>query len=262
MEASERRVAVVGDDGRASTLRDAVEDAGGRLTNLASDDAGPVASDDADSPIIVAVGDEAIRDAAVSVPDGTIVPVADRRLAFDREGAVEAIRGLLGASSADEPIARVEQPIVAVTDGANASAKAVFDVALVTSEPARISEFAVGFPERQTESVRADGVVVATPLGSEGYANAVGGPIVESGGGLPVAPIAPFNTRTDTWVTPDRVEITVERESEPVALVIDGDRRDTVAPHQPIAIETVDRVTFAAPTAAHERVDRKHSNNS
>ena len=256
MEASERRVAIVGDDGRASTLRDAVEGAGADLTDLAS------ASDAAEAPIVVALGDEAIRDAAVSAPDGTVIPVGDRRLAFDRDGAVAALRELLGAAAAGERVARVKHPVMAVTDGTAPPAKALFDVALVTSEPARISEFAVEFTERQTESVRADGVVVATPLGSDGYANAVGGPIVEPGGGFPVAPIAPFSTRTDTWVTPDRVRLTVEREGEPVAIVVDGERRSVVAPHRPVAIEPVDRVAFAAPVASRERADRKHSNNS
>lgn len=256
MDAPERRVAVVGDDGRASALRDAAEGAGGDLTDLAS------ASDAAEAPVVVALGDEAIRDAAVSVPDGTIVPVADRRLAFDRDGAVGALRALLGVSAADGRVTRVEHPVVAVTDGTTPPAKALFDVALVASEPARISEFAVEFPARQTESVRADGVVVATPLGSDGYAKAVGGPTVEPGGGFSVAPIAPFSTRTDIWVTPDRVRLTVEREGEPVAIVVDGERRSAVPPHRPVAIEPVYRVAFAAPAATRERADRKHSNNS
>ncbi|PAU84034.1 ATP-NAD kinase [Halorubrum salipaludis] len=252
MEASERRVAVVGNDERASELRDAVRDAGGRLAAAAS----------AEATLLVAVGDEAIRDAVVAAPGGTVVPVADRRLAFDRDGAVDALSGLLGESETGAPVGRVTHPVLGVEGAGVASGRAAFDVALVTDEPARISEFAVAFSRGRDESVRADGVVVATPLGSDGYANAVGAPLVEPGGGLSVAPIAPFSTRTDAWVAGDRVQITVERESEPIGLVVDGERCGTVEPHRPIAIEAVDRVAFAVPRGRRERDDRKHSNKS
>lgn len=275
MEASERRVAVVGDGERASELRDAVRDAGAevkRLAGLASANAEPTASgaETADIPdvtILVAVGDEAIRDAVVAAPDGTVIPVADRRLAFDRGGAVDALRGLLDGSEGDDSasdgaVRRVTHPVLAVDDGTDVPVRAAFDVAVVTDEPARISEFAVEFSRGRDESVRADGVVVSTPLGSDGYANAAGGPLVEPGGGLAITPIAPFSTRTDAWVAGDRVQLTVEREGEPIGLVVDGERRGTVDPHRPIAIETVERVSFAVPSGAHERADRKHSNNS
>ncbi|WP_128904243.1 NAD(+)/NADH kinase [Halorubrum amylolyticum] len=268
MEASERRVAVVGGSERASDLRDAVRDAGGRLADLARASTeteattGAEAIGDGDAALLVAVGDEAIRNAVVAAPDGTVIPVADRRLAFDRDGAVDALRRLLDGEETGEPVRHVTHPVLAVDDGGVTSTRAAFDVALVTDEPARISEFAVGFPRGRDESVRADGVVAATPLGSDGYANAAGGPLVEPGGGLPVAPIAPFSTRTDAWVTADRVRLTVEREGEPIALVVDGERRGAVEPHRPIEIEAVDRVAFAAPRGRRERADRKHSNNS
>ena len=281
MEASERRVAVVGDDERASELRDAVRDAGGRLVTPATEAAGSEENADAetraeaeangegdptgDAPgaaVLVAVGDEAIRDAAVAAPGGTVIPVAERRLAFDRPGAVDALRRLLDGAAPDDAVERVTHPVLAVDDGGTASVRAAFDVALVTDEPARISEFGVAFSHGRDESVRADGVVVATPLGSGEYANAAGGPLVEPGGGLSVAPIAPFSTRTDAWVAGERVGFSVEREGESVALVVDGRRRGVVEPHRPIDIEAVDRVTFAAPRGRRERIDRKHSNNS
>ncbi|ACM56254.1 NAD(+)/NADH kinase [Halorubrum lacusprofundi] len=264
MEASERRVAVVGDDGRPSELRDAVRDAGGHLTGPASTSAErrTIGDDDTDSDLLVAVGDEAIRDAVVAATDCTVIPVTDRRLAFDRDGAVDVLRRLLDKSAGDDSVRRVSHPVLAVDSGTDPHSRAAFDVAVVTDEPARISEFAVEFPRGQTESVRADGVVVATPLGSDGYANAAGGALVEPDGGLSIAPIAPFSTRTDAWVAADRIRLTVEREGEPIALVTDGERRVTVEPHRPIEIETVDRVAFAAPRGSRERADRKHSNNS
>ncbi|WP_435094193.1 ATP-NAD kinase [Halorubrum sp. N11] len=268
MEASERRVAVVGDDGRTSELRAAVRDAGGRLatpTDASGEANGDTATISGDAPgadLLVAVGDEAVRDAVVTAPNCTVVPVADRRLAFDRDEAVEALRRLLDGSAAADPVRRVTHPVLAVDGGTDVAVRAAFDVTVVTDEPARISEFAVGFPRGQTESVRADGIVVATPLGSDGYANAAGGPLVEPGGGLSVVPIAPFSTHTDAWIATERLRLTVEREDEPIVLVVDGERRGTVEPHRPIEIETVGQVAFAAPRGCRERTDRKHSNNS
>lgn len=262
MEASERRVAVVGDDERASELRDAVRDAGGRIAGPATGEEMAIDGQRHDAALFVAVGDEAIRDAVVAAPDRTVVPVADRRLAFDGDGAGEALRRLLDGSGASDSVRRVTHPVLAVDHGGETPTRAAFDVALVTGEPARISEFGVGFHRDQTESVRADGVVVATPLGSDGYANAAGGPLVEPGGGLSVVPIAPFSTRIGAWVASERVRLTVEREGEPIALVVDGKRRGAVEPHRPTEIEAVDRVTFATPRGAGGRADRKHSNNS
>jgi len=270
MEASERRVAVVGDGERTSDLRDAVRDAGGILAGPAGANVGAngdaeaktVGDDGPETALLVAVGDEAIRDAVVESSDSTVVPVAERRLAFDRDGAVDVIRRLLGESGGADAVRRVGHPVLAVDDGREQSARAAFDVAVVTDEPARISEFAVGFSRGWDESVRADGVVAATPLGSDGYANAADAPLVEPGGGISVAPIAPFSIRTDAWIAGDGVRLTVERESEPIGLVVDGERRGTVEPHRPIEIETVDRVAFAVPGGPRERADRKHSNNS
>ncbi|WP_280588228.1 ATP-NAD kinase, partial [Halorubrum sp. Boch-26] len=202
---------------------------------------------------VVAVGDAALRDALVDAPDAPVIPVGSRRLAVDADDAERRIGALLDvafrgdAHDADPPVEgvrRVSHPILAVDTGDGRTRRAAFDVALVTAEPARISEFAIDFVGGADRVIRADGVAVATPFGSDGYANAVGGPVVESGGGLSVAPIAPFSTRTDAWVAADRLSISVERETESVALVVDGRERGTVEPHRPVAIEATDRVAL------------------
>ena len=79
--------------------------------------------------------------------------------------------------------------------------------------------------------------------------------MVEPGGGLSVAPIAPFRTRTDTWIAADRLSVSVERETESVAIVVDGEERAVVAPHRSIAIEAVDAVTLVTLAGA-ERARR------
>jgi len=239
MEPSERRVAVVGGD-RAAALRHALADLPHRSVERSAADA------------VVAVGDEALRDVLVDAPDAPVIPVGSRRLAVDTGIAERRLRTLLDAALRGEPgdarpvdgIRRVAHPVLAVDAGGGETRRAAFDVALVTAEPARISEFAIDFVGGADRVIRADGVVVATPFGSDGYANAVGGPVVEPGGGLSVAPIAPFSTRTDAWVAADRLSVSVERETESVALVVDGRERGAVEPHRPVAIEATDRVAL------------------
>ncbi|OYR46328.1 MULTISPECIES: NAD(+)/NADH kinase [unclassified Halorubrum] len=259
MHSSERRVAVVGDD-RAAALRQALGGLPYRSVERSAADA------------VVAVGDEALRDVLVDAPDAPVIPVGSRRLAVDSDAAERRMGALLDAAlcgdgdrsgdgdrladgdfpaDGDRPaddVRRVTHPVLAVDAGDGEARRAAFDVALVTAEPARISEFAIDFAGGTHESFRADGVVVATPLGSGGYASAAGGPIVEPGGGLSVASISPFSTRTDAWVAAGRLSLSVEREAESVALVVDGEERGDVDPHRSVAIEATDSVavvTFA-----------------
>jgi len=243
MEESRRRVAVVGDDDRADLLREAVRDTGARL----------VAATDttADADATLTVGEDATRVALCNAPTGAVIPVGTQRLAFGvHEAADNIVRLFEALESSVDGIGRITHPVLTVDSGTASVHRAAADVALITEEPARISEFAVRFARSDGESFRADGVVVATPFGSDGYANASGGPIVEPGCGLSVVPIAPFRTRTDAWVAAERVTLSVERETEPVALVVDGVTRETVDPARPIEIAATGRVEALVPTAA------------
>ena len=261
MEEPERRVAVVGDDDRAASLREAVRAAGKRVAGVTDPDATTTTNAEADPEsteaaasepdATVAVGDAAVRDALRSASGGTVIPVGTHRLAFGVDAAASRIRELLDAlNSSVDGVDRVTHPVLGVDTGASSEYRAVADVALVTEEPARISEFSVRFARGREASFRADGVVVATPFGSEGYANAAGGAVVEPGGGLSVVPIAPFSTGIDAWVAAERVTLSVERETESVALVVDGAVRETADPSRPVEIEVIDRVEALVPTAA------------
>ncbi|WP_418284418.1 ATP-NAD kinase [Halorubrum sp. DTA46] len=247
MGESIRRVAVVGDDARAATLRERVRTTGGRVVDTAD------ASTDADA--LLAVGTNAIHDTFAHVSDTLVIPVGDRRYAFGTDDAAKVIGGLIDADGSvpvDEidDVRRVTHPVLGVDAGAGTVYRAVADVALVAERPARISEFGIGDPGRREGSFRADGVVVATPFGSDGYANAAGGPVVEPGGGLAVVPVAPFSTRTGPRVVDGRVTLSVERDEEPVSLVVDGAARGPVEPDRSIRIETVARVAALAPASA------------
>jgi NAD+ kinase len=118
---------------------------------------------------------------------------------------------------------------------------ALADVTLVTAEPARISEYTIASSDERVTSVRADGVVVATPAGSYGYAHDAGGPRIapETGVGA-VVPIAPFSITGDHWVLSlSDIRLTVERDDAPVDLFVDGRRVGTVSPEDTVSLTPV-----------------------
>jgi NAD+ kinase len=242
-----RGLAVLGDGDPAAAVRSAATAAGARLVDRSEADA------------VVAVGDGALREAMRAAARGDarpapLLPVGGGRHAVDPDRATErvtdVIDGLGDPSGAVEGLSRVAHPLLAV-DGAGEGERrfAVADVAFVTAAPARISEYGIAFADGASASVRADGAVVATPFGSDGYAAAAGGPVVSPGGGLAVVPISPFTTRPDTWVASGGVRVTIEREEEPVVLVVDGTQRGTVDPHCAVDVEVAATVDLLAPPA-------------
>jgi NAD+ kinase len=127
-------------------------------------------------------------------------------------------------------------------------ARALFDLTLVSEEPARISEFTVRSGTDTVDCFRADGVVVATPAGSGDYARAAGGPVVGRGTGVvAVVPISPFATDTDHWVLDAAsVVLRVERDDNPVELLVDGRSEGRVVPGEGLRIAPESELTLAA----------------
>ena len=159
-----------------------------------------------DAELIVTVGEDALLECAVRNESRPIVPLdIESPLSPSREQLSE----LLSTLSTQPPT--VEITPLSVTAGGTTST-AVFDTTLVTTEPARISEYAISVAGRRHAEFRADGVVVATPLGSSGYSRAAGGPQLEPGTGVAVVPIAPFATHTDTWIIEPPLTVRVERD--------------------------------------------------
>jgi NAD+ kinase len=207
-----------------------------------------VVAEDDDPDAVVAVGDDAIRSAVTDPPAAPLLPVTDaggrHLVACDTlDAAVAAL------ATGDRRIST--HPILGVRHGDDAVARALRDVMLVTDAPASISEYAVTVGEERLGSVRADGVVVATPMGSDDYAAAAGGPVVEAGAGTVVVPVAPFSTAAATRVVdpaPDTpLTVSVEREGA-VAVVVDGVRRGTVDRGADLRIERVGSLGVVTPT--------------
>lgn len=100
--------------------------------------------------------------------------------------------------------------------------KMLLEVVISTDAVAQISEFAVTHRSQLLHEVRADGVTVAAPVGSGGYAHAIGGPRLGAVTGLVVVPMAAFASHTSVWVTPAPVSVRLMREEAVVSACIDG----------------------------------------
>jgi len=216
------------------------------------------------APVVVAVGERAL---------GTLVP--DCRapvLAVDATlpaggvdgGTLETTVATLADAGSPAGLPTTSCPFVRVA-GPGGETHALFDATLVTAEPARISEYGVATPRERIARFRADGVVLATPAGSHGYARDAGGPTVVRGtdAGV-VVPIAPFTVDAERWVVPlgvdgdggcetgtgtgaddpdaGGVRLTVERDEAAVDLYVDGERAGRVAPDDPVEVRRAGRL--------------------
>lgn len=202
-----------------------------------------------DPDFVVAIGEPAVVAfvrADVSVP---ILPVdtGDGIVDVSLDRAPTAIdRGLEAGFDVRE------WPLLEVAVDGEPVGRGLFDVMLVTTEPARISEYTVETPEN-ADRFRADGVVIATPAGSRGYARAVGGPVLDSGaGGLAVVPVAAFDVRSTVRVARGDATLSVRvvREEGGITLLVDGEECGQVPADRPVTVHAADTLETVVPPEA------------
>jgi NAD+ kinase len=234
-------VGVVGAD--ADAVVAAVESAGARAT------AGTAKRVVEESDAVVAVGEPALLGVARTGTDDPVLPV----------GAGPGVRSLpreeVPTGVADfvtGDYERVDHPLVDVSVAGRTRATALFDLMLVSAEPAQISEYTVERGDDRVARFRADGVVVATPAGSSGYASAAGGPILTTDtDAVAVVPVAPFETDIDHWVLPpEGLGVSVERDETTVHLLADDRVVGPVEPHDPVSVTPAGSISLALVAAS------------
>lgn len=222
------KVGVVGaDEATVDSLDDAVD------ATVRHTDPGSAETFD----VVIANGESAILSLVRMGATEAILPVdvgsgIEDVAAADLEVAVEDI--VQGAFYA------VDRPLLSVAV-ADETYDALMDIMAVTTEPARISEFAVATQtrgsSRPVDTVRADGVVVATSAGTPGYATAAGGPVLEpESSGVSVVPIGPFRIEQTHWVLELPASLTVARDDATVSLLVDDGDVGEVPAHEPIEL--------------------------
>ncbi|MFB6069152.1 MAG: hypothetical protein ABEJ90_04415 [Halobacterium sp.] len=215
------RVGLLGDG--ADDAAESVRDAGG--TPVFGGDAG-------DADVVAAFGEDAFLDAAGDV-DTPVLPVG-AGAAYGGVDSVDSEDALSALATGDFEVR--SRRTLSVTAGE--TVRAFADATLVASDPGDISEFAVRSDGREVDTVRADGVVAATPTGSHGYAADAGGPLLDPGiGAVSVVPVAPFRVERTNWVLGPPATLTVVRREAAVDLYVDGRRRGAVEPHEPVVLD-------------------------
>ena len=199
---------------------DATDEADGRINGL---------------DLVVAIGDEAL---SASVSSGSEVPI----LPVSVDHAIEQVTrsnlapGLEAVLAGDGVVRR--HPVLTARIGDEQPRRGLFDVTLTAAEPAHISEYAVTSRSERIARFRADGVVVATPIGTRGYAGSVSAPELSPAiNALAVSPIAPFVMHANHWVLPDDdLSVSVERDEVPISVSVDGRDFTTIGTELPVTI--------------------------
>ncbi|RLI81924.1 NAD(+)/NADH kinase [Archaeoglobales archaeon] len=135
---------------------------------------------------------------------------------------------------------------------------ALNEIAILSSEPARLIGMKVFVNGVEIEDMRADGMLFSTPIGSTAYALSTGGPIVDPY--LPsilITPIAPFKLGWKPWIVNRKSKIRVELHPERKALAVaDGQKIKEVFPGDKIEILESDHpaVFFESPVSRIGRI--------
>lgn len=212
----------------------------------------PGATPGAALPGVGTLGDDMLPDAIdlaiVLGGDGTMLSAA-RRLAPHDVPLIGVNLGRLGFLT-DIPLARMEPTVAAMldgryteerrtllsvmlarADGTTTSAPALNEVVVNRGGLGSMIECAVAIDGRLVYTMRADGVIVATPTGSTAYALSTGGPIIAPEvPAFALVPIAPHALTHRPIALPDRstIDITVSRGRD-AAVHCDGQARFELA---------------------------------
>ncbi len=118
-------------------------------------------------------------------------------------------------------------------------ADATNEVVIHTSQIAKIRDFQLFIDGELVDSMRADGMIVATPTGSTCYAMSVGSPILFPGlDAFVIVPIAPFKLSARALVTSSEsvIEIKLTEPRKNCVVVIDGQQTNKMTPHDTLTI--------------------------
>ncbi len=237
-------IAVVGEEAVADRVTEALAAAGTPVETAAPDRAGELQPD-----VVVAAGETGLVDlVGVDVPAPVLAVGGDPGLPSLAPDDVPNVAGWLARGDYETRAHR----LLAAEVAGDRVGLALFDAMLVRSEPGRISEYGVAAGDERSR-FRADGVVVATPAGSGGYARAVGGPrLAADADAAAVVPVAAFALGADVLVVDpaDGVRLSVERDEGAVSLLLDGREAATLSGRATVDLSADSAIEFVVPPGA------------
>lgn len=173
------------------------------------------------------------------------------------EGALETIEEVLYGFS------YIERMRIDVFLNGKMLETATNEIAIMSAKPAKIIQFEVYVEDCLLDSMRADGVIFATPTGSTAYAMSAGGPIISPRvNAIVIVPVAPFKLSSRPWVIPSDSEITI-RLSAPkkeAVIAIDGQTSYRIRPDDVVKLKRSKfpaRFVKITDACFYERVQRK-----
>jgi NAD+ kinase len=137
------------------------------------------------------------------------------------------------------------------------------EIAIMSAKPAKIIQFEVYVEDCILDSMRADGVIFATPTGSTAYAMSAGGPIISPRvNAIVIVPVAPFKLSSRPWVIPSDSEITIKLSApkKEAVIAIDGQKSYRIRPNDIVKLKRSKfpaRFVKISDACFYERVQRK-----
>jgi NAD+ kinase len=132
-----------------------------------------------------------------------------------------------------------ERMKIAVRAGEKSVPDAMNEVVIHCAHPARMGRFEIDLDGHRLGRIQADGIILATPTGSTGYAMSALGPIVEPGvEGIVIVPIAPFRAVSRAIVIDPLHTVAVRSAltTFPTVAVIDGQEEVSVPAEEPVVV--------------------------
>lgn len=173
--------------------------------------------------VIIAVGGDGTILRALQLTDSEILGVRSGSLGFLAEVDSEDVLDFLPKLAKGDYRLEERLKVKVEVDGKRFH-DCTNEAVVHTAHVAKIRQFEVYVDNELAESMKADGLIIATPTGSTSYSLSAGGPIVDPGvEALVVTAIAPFKPSIRPLVVPASSEIRVNL-SKPKEhlLVLDG----------------------------------------
>jgi NAD+ kinase len=199
-------------------------------------------SDEAD--LLVVLGGDGTMLRAASLLNSRSVPVLGvnlGRVGYMAEVSPhEAIPELKSALEGSSEF--VERMMLEVTLPDGNRARALNDAVIHWGGIARVIDLGVKMGEAREIEVRADGLIVSTPIGSSAYSYAANGPLVHPDiEAIILTPICPYSGLKRPLVVPAHVTtVLMLRRGEDLILTLDGRRRFPVQEGQTLRIKRSD----------------------
>ena len=136
----------------------------------------------------------------------------------------------------------IERSVLSINLNQTKLGEAVNETAIVTAKPSKLLNFEVFVDDVFAMKVWADGMIVATSVGSTSYAMSCGGPIIDPKSHVfVITPIAPFKLSARPLVISNKSKVTIKTEDKKAVITCDGKTLGNVEPGEIIEIKKAEK---------------------